>query len=159
MISPILVTEVKDGKKVVESFETRTVCSNICGKQTLDDIRACLYDVVWDNNLGTAAVNKWRQRKAQSDLVKIAGKTGTAQVMENGRYYNNKHRMSFVGYFPVEDPQYTCMCVIHGPRNKGAYDSGLDCGTVVRKIAEQTMIYSSEYTIKDQELIMVPRSK
>ena len=154
MISPVLVTEVKDGKTTVESFETQTIRSSLCSKNTLEDIQASLLDVVWDNDLGTAAMNKWRQRKAQSDLVKIAGKTGTAQVMENGKYFNNKHRMSFVGYFPADAPRYSCICVIHAPRNRGAYDSGLDCGTVVRKIAEKTMVYTSEYRIEDKQLVM-----
>lgn len=154
MISPVLVTEVKDGKTTVESFETQTIRSSLCSKKTLEDIQASLLDVVWDNDLGTAAMNKWRQRKAQSDLVKIAGKTGTAQVMENGKYFNNKHRMSFVGYFPADAPRYSCICVIHAPRNRGAYDSGLDCGTVVRKIAEKTMVYTSEYRIEDKQLVM-----
>lgn len=154
MISPILVTEVKDGKTTIESFETQTIRSSLCSKNTLENIRASLLDVVWDNDLGTAAMNKWRQRKAQSDLVKIAGKTGTAQIMENGKYFNNKHRMSFVGYFPADAPRYSCICVIHAPRNKGAYDSGLDCGSVVRKIAEKTMVYTSEYRIEDKQLVM-----
>ena len=158
-ISPIFVTEIKNGKKVVESFRTKTICNNICNRQTLHDIQACLHDVVWDNELGTASISKWKQRKAQSQLVSIAGKTGTAQVIENGRYMNNKHRMSFVGYFPEENPQYTCICVIHGPRNKGAYDSGLDCGSVVRKIAERTMVYSSEYTIQDQQLVIAAKKR
>ena len=157
MISPVLVTEVKDGKTTVESFETQTIRSSLCSKNTLEDIQASLLDVVWDNDLGTAAMNKWRQRKAQSDLVKIAGKTGTAQVMENGKYFNNKHRMSFVGYFPADAPRYSCICVIHAPRNRGAYDSGLDCGSVVRKIAEKTMVYTSEYRIEDKQLVMMAK--
>jgi hypothetical protein len=150
-------TEIKDGKKTIESFETKNICNNLCNKQTLDNIRASLLDVVWDNDLGTAAMNKWRQRKAQSDLVKIAGKTGTAQVIENGKYLNNKHRMSFVGYFPADAPRYTCICVIHAPRNRGAYDSGLDCGSVVRKIAEKTIVYTSEFRIYDDELVMMAK--
>jgi cell division protein FtsI (penicillin-binding protein 3) len=90
-------------------------------------------------------------------LVKIAGKTGTAQVMENGKYFNNKHRMSFVGYFPADAPRYSCICVIHAPRNRGAYDSGLDCGSVVRKIAEKTIVYTSEYRIEDKQLVMMAK--
>lgn len=159
LISPVLVTTVKKGKKVVESFHTETICHNICDKKTLHNIQACLHDVVWDNELGTASISKWKQRKAQSQLVAIAGKTGTAQVIENGHYMNSKHRMSFVGYFPEENPQYTCICVIHAPRNKGAYDSGLDCGSVVRKIAERTMVYSSEYTIQDKQLVMAAKKR
>ena len=54
----------------------------------------------------------------------------------------------------ADAPRYSCICVIHAPRNKGAYDSGLDCGSVVRKIAEKTMVYTSEYRIEDKQLVM-----
>jgi cell division protein FtsI (penicillin-binding protein 3) len=65
--------------------------------------------------------------------------------------------MSFVGYFPEDDPQYTCICVIHAPKNKGLYDAGMDCGSVVRHIAEKTMAYSNEYVIEDNQLVFQPR--
>jgi cell division protein FtsI (penicillin-binding protein 3) len=129
----------------------------LCNSNTLSDIKACLHDVVWDNDLGTASVNPWRMRKAQSNIVHIAGKTGTAQVFENGRYNSHKHRMSFVGYFPEENPQYSCICVIHAPRNLGYYDAGMDCGSVVRNIAEKTMAYTNEYVIEDGELVFAQK--
>lgn len=154
MIAPMLVSAIKDGDKDMKTFKTKVINHSICDEQTLQDIRACLHDVVWDNELGTASTGKWRQQKAQSDLVKIAGKTGTAQLIENGKYTSRKHRMSFVGYFPEDNPQYTCICVISNPRNTGFYDSGLDCGGVVRRIAESTMIYASEYIIQGDQLVL-----
>ena len=154
MISPLIVKEIRRSGRTIEEFESEVVKSSLCGSATLENIRLCLHDVVWDNDLGTASVNPWGNRKAQSDLVAIAGKTGTAQVLEGG-YQNKKHRMSFVGYFPEEDPQYSCICVIHGP--KWPYDAGLDCGTVVRQIAEKTMAYAGEYVIKNGELVLVVR--
>lgn len=157
MIAPVLVKEVRKDGDVVERFETKVIRNSICGSSTLENIKTCLHDVVWDNNLGTASVYKWKghiaKYKAQSQLVPIAGKTGTAQVMENGRYYSNKHRMSFVGYFPEDKPQYTCICVIHAPRNIGYYDAGMDCGSVVRHIAEKTMAYTNEYILQDGNLV------
>ena len=157
LISPILVENVKKDDEILEEFESEVIRSSMCSGKTLREIKSCLHDVVWDNDLGTASVYKWRghiaKYKAQSQLVAIAGKTGTAQVFENGRYHSNKHRMSFVGYFPEEAPQYTCICVIHAPRNKGYYDAGMDCGSVVRQIAEKTMAYSNEYVIDVDELI------
>ena len=157
LISPILVENVKKDDEILEEFESEVIRSSMCSGKTLREIKSCLHDVVWDNDLGTASVYKWRghiaKYKAQSQLVAIAGKTGTAQVFENGRYHSNKHRMSFVGYFPEEAPQYTCICVIHAPRNKGYYDAGMDCGSVVRQIAEKTMAYSNEYVIDGDELI------
>ena len=152
MITPLIVKEIRKKGKTIEEFKSNVIKSSICGSETLKDIKACLHDVVWDNELGTASVNPWGTRKAQSDLVAIAGKTGTAQILEKG-YSNRRHRMSFVGYFPEADPQYTCICVIHGPQ--WPYDAGLDCGSVVRQIAEKTMAYAGEYIIEDGQLVMV----
>ena len=154
MISPVLVKEIRKGDKVVRTFQTETIKGSLCSSSTLREIKECLHDVVWDNNLGTASTNRWRQRKAQSKLVPIAGKTGTAQLFENGRYMSSRHRMSFVGYFPEDNPQYTCICVISGPRHFGYYDAGLDCGTVVRQIAEKTMVYAAEYIIEDGQKVL-----
>lgn len=151
MVSPLFVKEIRNQREVVERFENTVVKSSLCSKETLAEIKECLHDVVWDNDLGTASVNPWGSRKAQSALVSIAGKTGTAQVLEGG-YQNTKHRISFVGYFPEENPQYSCICVIHGP--KWPYDAGMDCGSVVRNIAEKTMAYAGEYVIDDGKLVM-----
>lgn len=152
MITPLFVKEIRQQNELIERYKSKVVNNSICSSETLKEIKACLHDVVWDNDLGTASVNPWGGRKAQSDMVAIAGKTGTAQVLEGG-YQNTKHRMSFVGYFPEEDPQYSCICVIHEP--KWPYDAGMDCGSVVRNIAEKTMAYASEYVIKNGKLMMV----
>jgi cell division protein FtsI (penicillin-binding protein 3) len=161
LITPVLVTKVQKEDDVLEEFESEVIRNSICSDRTLEEIQACLHDVVWDNDLGTASVYKWKghiaKYKAQSKIVAIAGKTGTAQVLENGKYNSHKHRMSFVGYFPEDAPQYTCICVIHAPRNKGYYDAGMDCGSVVRNIAEKTMAYSNEYVIDGKELVFRKR--
>jgi len=154
MIRPMLVTELQQDGITMKRFSTETIKSSMCKKSTLADIRACLHDVVWDNNLGTASVRKWNGHiaayKAQSDLVHIAGKTGTAQLFIPGRGYSGRnHRMTFVGYFPEEAPQYTCICMIENPKNYPAYDAGYDCGNVVRQIAEKTIAYSDCYAIKE----------
>ena len=157
MISPVLVKKICKGDKTIERFETSVIRNSMCSSSTLDDIKQCLHDVVWDNDLGTASVNPWGMRKAQSKLVSIAGKTGTAQISSEHGYSNRRHRMSFVGYFPEEKPQYSCICVIHGPRNYGYYDAGMDCGSVVRNIAEKTMAYTNEYVIENGKLIFAQK--
>jgi cell division protein FtsI (penicillin-binding protein 3) len=145
MISPILVKEIRNGSETIETFETQVINRKICNDKTLEHIRACLHDVVWAKG-GTA-------HQAQSEMVSIAGKTGTAQLNENGKYTNQRHRISFVGYFPEENPQYTCICVINKPR-RDKNGSGAQCGAVVRKIAEEAMVYSSEYTIQGNQLVL-----
>ena len=105
----------------------------------LDSVRLGLHRVVWDNNLGTASVNPWGMRKAQSDKVQIAGKTGAARICIDGQYATCHHRLSFVGYFPEDNPQYTCLVILNNPKNYGFYEAGADCGIPVRRIAERVL--------------------
>ncbi|MBP5659118.1 MAG: penicillin-binding protein 2 [Paludibacteraceae bacterium] len=153
MIRPYLVERVMDDDEVIRSFGSETLKASMCRRSTLEEMRLALHDVVWDNSLGTASVNPWRQPKAQSKLVPIAGKTGTAQLFRNGRYQSREHRMTFVGYFPEDKPQYTCLCMVEHPKNYGIYDAGMDCGRVVRQIAEKTIVYAGHYVIKGDSLV------
>lgn len=153
MISPIIVKEIQKNGVTQKRFETQVLQSSLCKTSTLNAIRSCLHAVVWDDHLGTAALNPWGQKKAQSDIVTIAGKTGTAQIFENGHYSSRHHRIAFVGYFPEENPQYSCICVIHHPHKYGAYDAGGDCGRVVRHIAERTM---ASMSATDSEEMSMP---
>jgi len=159
MIRPYLVERVEREGETIEKYGTETLKSSLCKSSTLHQVQEALHDVVWDNDLGTASVLKWQshivRRKAQSDRVHIAGKTGTAQLLVKGRYQGQQHRITFVGYFPEENPQYTCICMINHPRNHPYYDAGGDCGSVVRTIAEKTIAYTGvwewhngEYTWK-----------
>lgn len=147
MVRPMLVQSIQQNGETERTFRTEVVKSSICSNRTLRDIQSALHDVVWDEHLGTAAAKKW-SRKAQSKLVSIAGKTGTAQLIIPGHGYSGKHhRMTFVGYFPEENPRYTCICMIEDPQYP--YDAGMDCGSAVRVIAEKTMAYTGCYVYRD----------
>lgn len=155
MVRPMLVTSIQQDGEDTKRFKTETVKSSICSNSTLENIRGALHDVVWDNHLGTAAAKKW-SRKAQSHLVTIAGKTGTAQLYIPGHGYSGKHhRMTFVGYFPEENPQYTCICMIEDPQYP--YDAGQDCGSTVRVIAEKTMAYTGCYIYENGTKRLIKR--
>lgn len=153
MIRPYLVEEIQDNGNTIKHFSTSTVKSSICKTSTLRDVQECLEAVVWNNEFGTASVNPWGMRKAQSDIVHIAGKTGTAQVLEpNGKYNSRHHRTLFCGYFPMEKPQYSCICVIQQKAFVNYYDAGFDCGGTVRRIAEKTMAYNGTTPISKHTL-------
>ncbi|MCQ2342714.1 MAG: penicillin-binding protein 2 [Paludibacteraceae bacterium] len=166
MIRPYLVSRIERDGVVLQEFDTETI-STLCSASTLRDIRGGLHDVVWDNNLPGTAAPFAGHNKAQSELVHIAGKTGTAQLLlknefNRWEYQSRKHRMTFVGYFPEEDPQYTCICMIEHPKSMvngvtRGYDAGRDCGEVVRKIAEQTIAYSWVYEIENGQKIFKKR--
>ena len=155
MMRPMLVTAIQQNGENVKTFRPQVVESSICSRSTLRDIQSALHDVVWDNHLGTASKRLW-SRKAQSDLVTIAGKTGTAQLYIPGHGYSGKHhRMTFVGYFPEENPRYTCICMIEDPQYP--YDAGMDCGSTVRIIAEKTMAYTGCYIWQKGERVLDKR--
>ena len=155
MVRPMLVTSIQQNGEDIKRFKPETVKSSICSNSTLQDIRGALHDVVWDNHLGTAAARLW-SRKAQSNLVSIAGKTGTAQLYIPGHGYSSRrHRMTFVGYFPEENPQYTCICMIEDPQYP--YDAGQDCGSTVRVIAEKTMAYTGCYIYENGTKRLIKR--
>lgn len=103
----------------------------------LDSLRCGLHKTVWDNQLGTASINHWGERRAQSKRVQIAGQTGSAQFQTNRQDDKYGHRLSFVGYFPEGTPEYVCLVIINNPRNHGYYSAGADCGMPVRRIAER----------------------
>ena len=131
MINPFLVKEIRCDGEVIEKYKTKVMRDKICSANTLEQIQTALEGVVWSPHYATA-------RAAQSPYVRIAGKTGTAQISEGGNAYQG-HQVSFCGYFPVESPQYTCICVIRRP-GVGHYPSGgRMAGSVVKNIAEKTM--------------------
>ena len=146
MIAPYIVQRIEDQDSPVKEFRPKTINSSICSRQSLQDIRECLESVVWDS-LGTAAARRW-SNKAQSKEVHIAGKTGTARVFENGRYINYRHRIAFCGYFPMEQPRYTCICIIHDVSQR---DAGNDCGGTVRRVAERVMAHHAVKLKKDDD--------
>lgn len=149
MMRPMLVSAIQKEGEIVKRFKPTTLNSSICSRSTLREIQGALHDVVWDEHLGTASKKPW-SNKAQSNLVALAGKTGTAQLYIPGKGYSNrKHRITFVGYFPEANPEYTCICMIENPQYP--YDAGMDCGSTVRVIAEKTMAHCGYYVWEDEE--------
>ena len=145
MIQPIIVKNIKRSEKTVESFETNTIKPSICSKKTLGKIYSLLEGVVKN---GTA-------KNIYSPNYTIAGKTGTAQKIENGRYIQ-KYSTSFVGYFPAENPMYSCIVIVDQP-NGIAQTGSSASAPVFKEIADKIMALQPGYqkTIKTRELPLV----
>jgi cell division protein FtsI/penicillin-binding protein 2 len=69
-----------------------------------------------------------------------AGKTGTAQVVENGRYEPGEYVGSFIGYVPAERPRYVIFVKIERPR--GAYYGGVVAAPVFTTLARVAMLHA-----------------
>lgn len=128
MVKPtFLESSNKLGLVHTNNFQKQILNPSICSKETLSIVKKMLYDVVHHKN-GTA-------KNIKSNNIKIAGKTGTAQV----GYGTDKvdYISSFVGYFPAENPKYSCIVVINKPnKNKGYYGSDV-AAPVFKRIAEK----------------------
>ena len=129
MVKPRFVkAELKDGM-VVREFPTEVLKEHICKPSTLRDIQYCLEHVV-SGGLGKKAGNGGK-------LFKVSGKTGTAQFSENGSYAGRKYMVSFCGYFPSDDPKYSCIVCI---KKRGLPASGGgQCGPVFSEISQYIM--------------------
>ena len=100
----------------------------ICSESTAAELRTMLRKVVWGPR-GTA------RHIVKSDKVEIAGKTGTANMISGGQYVRGISRLSFCGFFPYDNPRYTCMVVVAYPRETWRSPETTS-GRVVKNLAE-----------------------
>lgn len=133
MIKPVFVTAVSKADKVKQDFETEPITGKICSNKTLNQLRLLLEGVV---ESGTAM-------NLKNAHYRIAGKTGTAQILQNGRY-EKRYITSFVGYFPAHAPKYSAIVLIKNPRGFYQYGNNV-AGPVFKDIADN--IYSRDINL------------
>jgi cell division protein FtsI (penicillin-binding protein 3) len=153
MVKPKFVKAiVKDGK-VIEEIPTEVLNPAIASPKTLEQIQVILEKVV-SEGLG---------KKAGSKQFRVSGKTGTAQVSQGKGGYKNgikQYLVSFCGYFPSEDPKYSCIVAIQ--KSGLPASGGLMAGSVFSEIAER--VYAKHLATdlkeaKDSTAILIPDVK
>lgn len=126
MVKPIFVSEIKEWNKPIKQFEKEIINPQIASKETIDKVKVVLENVV---KRGTGS-------KLYSKDFSMAGKTGTAQVGYADKA-NLYYASSFVGYFPADEPKYSCIVVVHKPsKSKGYYGADVS-GPVFKRIAQK----------------------
>jgi cell division protein FtsI (penicillin-binding protein 3) len=146
MVKPRFISELKVWNQPVKKFEKEIINPKICSQSTLDQIQEILKNIVVR---GTG-------KNLYSPYFSMAGKTGTAQTEywmtdwgENRRYVS-----SFAGYFPAENPKYSCIVIIHKPSIKKGYYGADVSGPVFKRIAQKIFTDSpmtAEVTEIDKE--------
>lgn len=142
MVRPMFTRAITHNGKVVQEFSTTVVNPSICSENTLAIIKDMLLGVV-EKGTGKAVL---------SEVIRIAGKTGTAQISQGKAGYKAggvSHQVSFCGYFPADKPKYSCIVVIRRPRI-GYPSGGTMSGGVCKNIAEK--IYASTFPLIPKEL-------
>jgi cell division protein FtsI (penicillin-binding protein 3) len=110
-------------------------------------------------------VEKGTASNLRNSVYKIAGKTGTAQLANKNRGYRNEngisYQASFVGYYPADNPRYSCIVVVNSPSN-GVYYGNVVAGNVFKEIADR--VYANTLDIHpvlkpDGKMVDMPSSK
>jgi cell division protein FtsI (penicillin-binding protein 3) len=117
MVAPMFVKEIRNKSQIVERFKPVILADSICSQATIKKAKILLEEVV---KTGTAKGIKNAQ-------YNIAGKTGTAQIASLNGYDKKAYQASFCGYFPAENPKYSCIVVIYSPNNGKIYGSEVAC--------------------------------
>ncbi len=127
MLKPMFVQEIRRGSEVVRSFKPTVLVDKICSDRTLSTVQAMLQGVV---ERGTAT-------NLRNPLYEVAAKTGTAQMNYGQRGSERMtYRASVVGYFPADNPRYSCIVMITNPQKNRIY-GGSVAGPVFREIADK----------------------
>ncbi len=75
-------------------------------------------------------------RRAFLDGFRVAGKTGTTQMIIDGRYSNRHHVASFSGFLPADDPKVVITVVVEDPEVEGVGYGGVVAAPAFRRLAE-----------------------
>ena len=153
MMQPRFVKQLVKNGEVIKEYEPVVLKEQIARPQAIKTMQTILEHVV-SQGLG---------RKAGSKSFKVAGKTGTAQVADqHGSYHSGTTRywLSFAGYFPADNPKYTCIVCI---KKSGLPASGGGMsGVVFHHIAEGVMAQNLKRSVDDahdENSVMTPEVK
>lgn len=125
MVKPLLVKQISKGNQIEQTFNTEVLHKLIASKKTIQKLKSLLEGVVEN---GTA-------RNIRNDNYRIAGKTGTAQKLVDGRY-TQTYYTSFAGYFPADNPKYSAIIIIDSPKGFQAYGGDISA-PVFKEIADK----------------------
>lgn len=140
MVKPQFVKEIRHGNTTKMVFDTIVINERIASEKTIETLQVLLEGVV-ENGTAAKALNKLG--------FSVAGKTGTAQISQGKEGYNKKnYTATFVGYFPAEEPKYSCIIVVSNPRGKNYYGSSVSA-PVFKEIAEKVYATRLAYELPE----------
>ncbi len=139
MVKPYIVDKIQRNGVTVDSFGTTVLKEAICSAGTVKQLRKMLEGVVEE---GTAT-------NVKNNDYSIAGKTGTAKVLDKEYGYKQKtaYQASFCGYFPAENPRYSCVVVISSP-SAGLFYGSKVAAPVFKEVADK--IYATSFDMHPQ---------
>ncbi len=145
VMKPQFVKSIAQDGKTIKTFEPVVLRQQMCNPKTLAKIQDVLKRVV---KYGTG-------RKLRNTSYGIAGKSGTAEIGYDNQNQILQHRASFVGYFPSDNPQYSCMVVISKPQKALTHGGDL-AAPVFRELSDRVIGTGKfHYTSKEENITKV----
>ncbi|MFT6797816.1 MAG: cell division protein FtsI (penicillin-binding protein 3), partial [Maribacter sp.] len=146
LLKPRLIKEVKEWNKSIKRFDKEVLNPSICSQETVRKVQQILKDVV-EKKTGTG-------NGMYSKNFSMAGKTGTTQTnyvsKDRDKY---EYISSFAGYFPADNPKYSCIVVIHKPDKSVGYYGADVSGPVFKSVAQKvyaTSPLTDEIDMRDE---------
>jgi cell division protein FtsI (penicillin-binding protein 3) len=130
-MAPMLVDAVLDGDGAVETQREPRTDRRVVSEDTARTITAMMETVIDEGGTGT---------RARVEGYRVAGKTGTAQKVENGVYSPTKRIGSFTGFLPADRPEVAIVVIVDTPTVGSKY-GGIVAGPAFASIATFTMRY------------------
>src|SRR5690606_13268843 len=150
LVKPRLIKEVREWDKTIIKFDKEVIDPSICSKETAAKVRQLLKDVV-EKKHGTG-------HKLYSPNFSMAGKTGTTQKNYSLKDPDKLGYIStFAGYFPADQPKYSCIVVIHEPDKSVGYYGADVSGPVFRSVAHK--IYTSAPIIDEVDIHQIENDR
>ena len=125
LVKPRVVDKVKRAEKVIESNDVEILNPSICSDKTIEILQ----------NLLIGAVKEGTAQNIYSEKYSSAGKTGTAKIAIEGSY-GSEYRASFAGYFPAENPKYSCMVVVSKPKKEIGFYGNIVAAPVFKELRD-----------------------
>lgn len=125
LVKPRLVDQVRSGQRLVQFKDVEVLKPSICSDKTIGILQDLLERVVMS---GTAS-------NIYSDKYSCAGKTGTTQIAKGGSY-GTEYRASFAGYFPSENPRYSCIVVVTKPKKEIGFYGNVVAAPVFKELRD-----------------------
>ena len=132
MVSPYLVNSIRNKGVLVKQMHPRVLEEQVCKPATLEAAKNAL----------ELTITEGSGKNVFKDMpFLVAGKTGTARIADgNTKYGHGIYQASFVGYFPAQNPEYSCIVLLRTRAGAGLYYGGQLAAPVFREIA--TKVYS-----------------
>ncbi|MFC2130954.1 penicillin-binding transpeptidase domain-containing protein [Bacteroidota bacterium] len=151
MMKPYLVKTVLNSEGEIQEETEPQMIRRVISEKTCETLNEMLCGVV-ENGTG---------KRARIKGMKIAGKTGTSQQLENGVYSKQHYTGSFVGFYPADNPEIAMIVIIDKP--KGVYYGGSTAAPIFQNIALRWLSVKNEFgfneEVYDIDTVAVPSVK